>query len=187
MNPLRICLCLFLTVGWAMSLPSGMDSQSVGHNTVQAKEDLLDDIYSDCVNKGSVSCIKYKLFSYVDKALSKDEINLTEGITVVRTAGAPGEGAPRSLDNEDKPKDIETQVLNRVQRFLNTHTLKVDLKGSDVVNSMAKTGRAISDAVSTFAAEDDVTTEEGRGKKSKFKFYQNIFHHTRQLETPLIH
>ncbi|XP_050437138.1 uncharacterized protein LOC126843574 [Adelges cooleyi] len=168
MNQLRICLCLFLTLASAWSLPSGMDSQAVGHNSIQAKEDLLEGIYSDCVNKGSVSCIKYKLFAYVDKALNKDEINLTEGVTVVRTSGNPSDGAPRSLDdNNEQPKDIESLVLKRVQRFLNTHTLKVDLKGSDIVNSVTRTGKTVTDMVSSFIGEEEGATEESRGKKKK--------------------
>lgn len=171
MNSLRICLCLFLTVGWAWSLPSGMDSQAVGHNTIQAKEDLLDGIYSECINKGSVSCIKYKLFAYVDKALNKDEINLTEGVTVVRTSGNPGDGAPRSLEDNAQPQDVDAQVVSRVQRFLNEHSIKVDIKGADIVNAVSRVGKSVSDAVSQFVGDED-STEEGRGqhqKKSKFE------------------
>lgn len=171
MNSLRICFCLFLTVGWAWSLPSGMDSQSVGHNSIQAKEDLLDGIYSDCINKGSVSCIKYKLFAYVDKALNKDEINLTEGVTVVRSAGSPGDGAPRSLDGGDEqPKDMESLVVKRVVRYLNEHSIKVDIKGADMVNAVSRTGKSISDMVSQFIGDnEEVDSSEDRGiKKSKF-------------------
>lgn len=171
MNSLRICFCVFLTVGWAWSLPSGMDSQSVGHNTIQAKEDLLDGIYSECINKGSVSCIKYKLFAYVDKALNKDEINLTEGVTVVRTSGSPGDGAPRSLEDNEQPKDVDAQVVSRVQRFLNEHSIKVDIKGADIVNAVSRAGKSVSDAVSQFVGdEDDVDTEESRGHQKKSKF-----------------
>ena len=170
MNSLRICFCLFLTVACAWSLPSGMDSQSVGHNSIQAKEDLLDGIYSDCINKGSVSCIKYKLFAYVDKALNKDEINLTEGVTVVRSAGSPGDGAPRSLSldgSADQPKDMESLVVKRVLRYLNEHSIKVDIKGVDMVNAVSRTGKSISDAVSQLIGdnEEEDSSEENRGIK----------------------
>lgn len=171
MNSLRICFCLSLSVGWALSLPSGMDSQqAVGHNTIQAKEDLLDGIYSECINKGSVSCIKYKLFAYVDKALNKDEINLTEGVTVVRTSGNPGDGAPRSLQDYagEQPKDVDAQVVSRVQRFLNEHSIKVDIKGADIVNAVTRAGKSVSEVVSQFVGDDEPLTEEGRNKKSEF-------------------
>lgn len=49
----------------------------------------------DCTKKEPFSCIKYKFFSFVDKMLSeKDDITLSEGITVVKTSSAD-EGAPR--------------------------------------------------------------------------------------------
>jgi hypothetical protein len=147
-----------------------MDSQAVGHNSIQAKEDLLDGIYSDCINKGSVSCIKYKLFAYVDKALNKDEINLTEGVTVVRTSGNPGDGAPRSLDGDDKPKDMESMVVKRVLRYLNEHSIKVDIKGADVVNAVSRTGKSITDTVSQFLGEEEDSADDSRGMKKSSKF-----------------
>lgn len=170
---LSVCLlCLSLTAGWAWGLPSGMDSQAVGHNTIQAKDDLLDGIYTDCVNKGSVSCIKYKLFAYVDKALDRDEINLTEGVTVVRTSGNPGDGAPRSLQDGGESAaangDVDAMVVKRVQRFLNEHSIKVDIKGADIVNAVSRTGKSITDAISQFVGEDEGgVSEESRGKKKK--------------------
>lgn len=176
MNALRISFCLLATVcACAFALPSGMDSQSVGHNAIQAKDDLLEGIYSDCINKGSVSCIKYKLFAYVDKALNKDEINLTEGVTVVRTSGSPGDGAPRALDldaaEHQQPKDIDTLVVKRVQRFLNEHSLKFDIKGSDVVNAVTRAGKSIGDVVGQFVDEEEESSvEESRGKKSELFF-----------------
>lgn len=156
-----------------------MDSQSVGHNTIQAKEDLLDGIYSDCINKGSVSCIKYKLFAYVDKALNKDEINLTEGVTVVRSAGSPGDGAPRSLDGGDEqPKDMESLVVKRVLRYLNEHSIKVDIKGADMVNAVSRTGKSISDMVSQLIGDNEEvdSSEENRGIKKKKKSKHVLLH-----------
>lgn len=176
MNALRICFCLFLAVGWALGLPSGrgMESQAVVHNAIQGKEDLLEGIYNDCVSKGSVSCIKYKLFAYVDKALNKDEINLTEGVTVVRTSGSPSDGAPRSLDVDEQPKDVESLVVKRVQRFLNEHTIKFDIKGADVVNAVSRAGKSVTDIVSQFVGDDETATEESRGKKSKFILFFSL-------------
>lgn len=169
---------MLLTVSWACALPSGMDSQAAGHNSIQAKEDLLEGIYSDCINKGSVSCIKYKLFAYVDKALNKDEINLTEGVTVVRSSGSPGDGAPRSLDagSDDQPKDMESLVVKRVLRYLNEHSIKVDINGADMVNAVSRTGKSISDVVSQFVGDDDDTTEDGRGMKKGSEYTLRSFY-----------
>lgn len=181
-----LCFGAALTASWAAAVPSGMDgsqSAAVGHNTVPAGDDLLEGIYNDCADKGSVSCVKYKLFAYVDRALNKDEINLTEGVTVVRTSGGgPGAdgGAPRALrlENGDdyhpaegKPKDIDALVVGRVRRFLEEHSIKVDIKGSDIVDAVARTGKSIQDAVGRFVGDDDddddTNVEESRGKKSE--------------------
>lgn len=176
-----LCFGAALTASWAAAVPSGMDgsqSAAVGHNTVPAGDDLLEGIYNDCADKGSVSCVKYKLFAYVDRALNKDEINLTEGVTVVRTSGGgPGAdgGAPRALRLEDsyaadgRPKDIDALVVGRVRRFLEEHSIKVDIKGSDIVDAVARTGKSIQDAVGRFVGddEDDSNVEESRGKKSE--------------------
>lgn len=60
--------------------------------------DLMATIYADCLKKESISCIKYKVFSFVDKMLAdKEDITLSEGITVVKTSNAE-EGAPRSVN-----------------------------------------------------------------------------------------
>jgi len=160
-----------LTVGWAWSLPSTINGpEPVGHNFVQAVEDLPESIYNDCADKGSVSCIKHKLFAFVDKQLSRDEFNLAEGVAMVRTSGV--RGAPRALQlqdgSEQQPKDVDAMMVERVQRFLNEHSLKVNIKGSDVVNAVAKTGKSIRDAVSEFIGDDEGSVEESRGKKSKF-------------------
>lgn len=62
-----------------------------------SENDLMATIYSDCLKKESISCMKYKVFSYVDKMLAdKEDITLTDGITVVKSSNAE-EGAPRSV------------------------------------------------------------------------------------------
>lgn len=61
------------------------------------ENDLMATIYTDCLKKESINCIKYKVFSYVDKMLAdKEDITLTDGITVVKTSNTE-EGAPRSV------------------------------------------------------------------------------------------
>lgn len=141
-------------------------------NSIETKQDFLESVYVDCTdNKSSVPCFKYKLFAFVDRILNKDEINLTNGITVVRTANSGVDGAPRSLDKpleaELKNADIGSMLLKRVQRFLNTHTLKVDLRGVDVLNAVSRAGRTLEELSGEEGDEDveDDDLELGRGKK----------------------
>ncbi|XP_076240679.1 uncharacterized protein LOC143183125 [Calliopsis andreniformis] len=120
-----------------------------------SENDLMATIYSDCLKKESISCIKYKVFSYVDKMLAdKEDITLTEGITVVKTSNAE-EGAPRSIESSD----LETLLFDRLGRFLKTHTVKVDLKGTDILGAIESAGRSFEDF-----ADNAV---ESRGKKKK--------------------
>lgn len=82
-------LC-FLLACQSMALPTS-------EKTTGSENDLMATIYNDCLKKESISCIKYKVFAYVDKMLAdKEDIMLSEGITVVKTSNAE-EGAPRSV------------------------------------------------------------------------------------------
>ncbi|KAK7789741.1 hypothetical protein R5R35_001851 [Gryllus longicercus] len=143
-------------------------------NSIQGGDDLMDAIYNECLRKNSVSCVKYKLFSFVDKVLStKDSFSLTEGVTVVKTPGAADAkvgGAPRGLGDDDS---VEGALASRLEQFLETHTLKIDLSGKDVLNSVTSVGRAlgdVADGLGLTEEEDDAAGavgEEGRGKKKK--------------------
>lgn len=136
-------------------------------NAVQTESDLLDAIYNDCLRKDSLSCLKYKLFNFVDKMLGhKDSITLTEGVQIVKTGdGEAKEGAPRSVTADDT---VESLIFNRVARFLDTHTIKVNVKGSEIVNAVSSTARSLGDIADSFTGDDDsVGEEEGRGKKKK--------------------
>lgn len=156
-------LCL-ITV--AAALPA---EETRGHarNAVSGDNDIMDSIYSDCLRKDSVSCVKYKLFNFVDKVLSaREQFSLTEGVTVVRSSDAPAIEAARSISGDES---FESLALNRISSFLNTHTIKVELKGADIVQAVSSTGRALEDvSESLFGGNDDPNApEESRGKKKK--------------------
>lgn len=71
-------------------------------------------------------------------AVAASEIHLAEGITIVRNeeevTAAGAEGAPRALDDS---------IIGRAARYLQSHSLKVDLKGADVVDAVSAVGRAL--------------------------------------------
>lgn len=136
-------------------------------NSIETKQDFLESVYADCTDKGSVPCFKYKLFAFVDKILNKDEINLAQGITVVKTASSGVDGAPRALDKDaETPKndDIVSMLASRVERFLTTHTLKVDLKGTDVLNVVSRAGRTLDELSDGFSDASDEDVELARKK-----------------------
>ncbi|XP_055300440.1 uncharacterized protein LOC129567501 [Sitodiplosis mosellana] len=150
-----------------IALVSALPAEEIrgqSRNTVGGDSDLMESIYTDCLRKDSVSCVKYKLFSFVDKMLDqRDTFALTEGVTVIKTDKPADGGAPRALTGDES---IESLIFSRVQNFLQSHTVKVELKGADVVNAVSSTGRALEDVSdSMFGGENDVN--EARGKKKK--------------------
>lgn len=155
---LGLFLCLVIT---ATALPTQDEPRT---NAVQTENDLLDSIYTDCLRKDSMSCLKYKIFNFVDKMLGqKDTITVTEGVQIVKTGGEK-DGAPRAITSEDT---IESLILSRFADFLDTHTIKVDLKGSEIVKAVSSTARSLNDVAESLEEENDVGIEESRGKKKK--------------------
>ncbi|CAG9569468.1 unnamed protein product [Danaus chrysippus] len=112
----------------------------------------------DCLKKDSTLCLKYKFFSFVDKMIGqKESFSLTDGVTVVRASDVPPEtGAPRALD-----------PVSKMKKYLETHSLRVEVKGSDVIDTVSSVGRALEDTVSSFTEDDNELSEESRGKKKK--------------------
>ncbi|KAG5671900.1 hypothetical protein PVAND_002069 [Polypedilum vanderplanki] len=164
MNPKVIGLvCIFLVT--VTALPA---EETRGHsrNAVGSDNDLMDSIYTDCLRKDSVNCVKYKLVSFVDKMVgARDTFALTEGVTVIKVPGAEqGEGAPRAINGDES---IESLVFSRIQNFLQSHTIKVELKGSDIVSAVSSTGRALEDVSESIYGDDGEGKVEARDKKKK--------------------
>ncbi|RLU18748.1 hypothetical protein DMN91_009105 [Ooceraea biroi] len=144
-----------VTLLWLSAALTAVLALPTSDKTTGSDNDLMASIYADCLKKESISCIKYKVFTYVDKMLAdKEDITLSEGITVVKTSNAE-EGAPRSIESSD----LDTLLFDRLGRFLRTHTVKVDLKGSDILGAIESVGRSFEDY------SDNAV--ESRGKKKK--------------------
>ncbi|XP_039310998.1 uncharacterized protein LOC105198793 isoform X2 [Solenopsis invicta] len=163
----------FVTLLWLSAALTATLALPTSDKANGSENDLVASIYTDCLKKESISCIKYKVFTFVDKMLAdKEDITLSEGITVVKTSNAEGEGAPRSIESND----LDTLLFDRLGRFLRTHSVKVDLKGSDILGAIESAGRGFEDfndnAVesrgkkSEKGAEDLRTTDDGHGFES---------------------
>lgn len=143
--------CTFIALALCAAA-AALPAQDTSHS-----ENELDGL-NDCLKKDSTSCLKYKFFSFVDKMLGqKETFALTDGVTVVRAPDAPAEtGAPRSMD-----------PASRLQKYFETHSLRIELKGSDVIDTVTGVGRALEDTVSSFSEDNEVTDVDGRSKKKK--------------------
>ncbi|KAL6432064.1 hypothetical protein ACFW04_006644 [Cataglyphis niger] len=146
----------FVTLLWVSAVLTATLALPTSEKVSGSENDLMTSIYADCLKKESINCIKYKVFTFVDKMLAdKEDITLSEGITVVKTSSAEGEGAPRSIESSD----FDTLLFDRLGRFLRTHSVKVDLKGSDILGAIESAGRSFEDF------SDNAV--ESRGKKKK--------------------
>lgn len=54
--------------------------------------------------------------------------------------------------------DVDALIFDRLGRFLRTHTVKVDLKGSEILGAIESAGRSL---------VGDDSAVEARGKKSE--------------------
>lgn len=153
----------FLCIVAAVCALPAQEEARASRNAIQTENDLLDSIYADCLRKDSISCVKYKLFSFVDKMLGhKDTITITDGLTIVKTQDGEPEGAPRALNGDES---VESLIFSRLQRFLDSHTIKVDLKGSELVETFNSAARSFGDAVDNLEEDNSIGIEEGRKKK----------------------
>lgn len=145
----------------------GSPSQAVNRssrNTIQTEDDLLEKTHADCLHQNSIECIKLRLFNFVEKSLDqKDTITVTEGVQIVKTAGSDVQGAPRAISDNDS---LDSVILNRMQKYLDSHAIKVDLKGSDIAKTVSSVVRSFEDFTDGFT-DDEGPVEEGRKKKKK--------------------
>lgn len=145
----------------------GSPSQNINRssrNAIQTEDDLLEKTHADCLHQNSIECMKYKLFNFVEKSLDqKDTITVTDGVQIVKTAGSDIQGAPRAISDND---NLDSVILNRMQKYLDSHAIKVDLKGSDIAKTVSSVVHSFEDFMDGFT-DDEGPVEEGRKKKKK--------------------
>ena len=157
-----------VTLLCAVTLACGTPVQEVrtSRDVVQTEDDLLNSVHADCLERDSISCLKYKFFALVDKLEEKSSITVADGVQLVKTGDDKSDRAARFLDG-DGDADVDTVYFNKLMRFVEGHSVTVDLKGSDLINAAKSTARSFSDALED-DAENEVE-EEGRGKKKKIR------------------
>lgn len=103
-------------------------------------------VMQDCSEKNMATCLKMRALQYVDRALRKtDSIDVFEGISLVKSEsvessrGLNGRSLAESELEEAQPKDddekdtqVENLLLDRVARFLESHTLQLKVPESSI-------------------------------------------------------
>lgn len=154
-------LCILALV---RSLPDQEDSDS--KKVIRTENELLDSVYKECLQKDSISCVKYKVYSEVDKVLDNQEtITVTEGVKIIKTGEAPG--APRSFSGDS----IESALLSKAKNFIESRSVQFDLSGKNIITAISNTARSIQDYITeeedSEDGEESEFEEESRGKKKK--------------------
>lgn len=115
--------------------------------TPEESTDGVDKVYrflQGCGEKDMLLCIKMRALTFVDRALRRPEdISVVDGVTLVRSQDAGRDLNGRALseaeldaslpkDAEDRDAQVETMLVDRVARFLESHTLQLKVPDSTI-------------------------------------------------------
>lgn len=130
---------------------------------------LVKNIYNECLSQYSVECVKPRTLQWISQVSNDEEIKITDDLSIVKTATIDG-------DMELDPRmasDPAYQIVDKVDRFLQTHTLKVKVP-EEISNSATSeyVPRSLladlpSELEMPLDGEEDGQVFEGRKKKIK--------------------
>lgn len=140
------CLLLSVAVNTAYGYPSGED---VPPSVVADETVGLEKVYKvmqECSDKNMGTCLKMRALQYVDRVLRKSEnIDVLDGVTLVKSEsvessrGLNGRSLSESelddspaKDDDEKDVQVENLLLDRVARFLESHTLQLKVPESSI-------------------------------------------------------
>ncbi|PZC78365.1 hypothetical protein B5X24_HaOG202271 [Helicoverpa armigera] len=130
---------------------------------------LVKNIYNECLSQYSVECVKPRTLQWISQVSNDDEIKITDDLSIVKTASLEEDMGvdPRMA------QDPAYQIVDKVDRFLQTHTLKVKVP-EEISNSAASeyVPRSLltdlpSELEMPLDGEEDGQVFEGRKKKIK--------------------
>lgn len=94
--------------------------------------DLLQNIYNECLQEGSFSCVKPKVLAFLSTSMAKDKIRLTRDLTIVSSDSTQSPSS--SIYNEvskvsgldaDKKEELRLMALDKLDQFLHNHELRI--------------------------------------------------------------
>jgi hypothetical protein len=135
---LVICLCAVAASGY----PASQDSPGAVEDSIETAYKFI----QGCGEKDMSLCLKMRALTFFDRALRRpDDLEITDGVSLVRTEN---EAASRGLngralseaeldaslpkDAEDKDAQVESMLVDRVARFLQSHTLQLKVPENSI-------------------------------------------------------
>lgn len=143
----RVVIAVLCGLAVAAAYPAAPEAPVAGDaDTWTEGVDRVYRFLQGCGEKDMSLCIKMRALTFVDRALRRpDDISLVDGVKLVRT---PGDGASRDLngralseaeldaslpaDAEQRDAQVETLLVDRVARFLESHTLQLKVPDSTI-------------------------------------------------------
>lgn len=139
--------CLFLVA--AQAAYGHPTAEAEAPHTVSEEAVGLEKVYKvmeECSEKNLATCLKMRALHYVDRALRKsDNIEVFDGISLVKSEpvessrGLSGRSLSESelddsmvKDEDEKDTQVENLLLDRVARFLESHTLQLKVPESSI-------------------------------------------------------
>lgn len=130
---------------------------------------LARNIYDECLSQYSVECVKPRTLQWISQVANNDEIKITNDLSIVRTATIEED----SNVDPRMAKDLTYAMFDKVDSFLQTHTLRVKVP-EEITKSAASeyVPRSLlfnlpSELDMPLDGEEEVETFEGRKKKIK--------------------
>lgn len=138
-----MCLAVILATASARSADTqptinSIDDQSArsGGSGVFGDLRYVYQVYKDCSGSELSSCLKLKLLTAMDRVSRSIQLNIVDGITLVKDdPNTPDEqpksaeeieaNLPRALD--DREDALNTMILDKIVNFFQSHTLKLKL------------------------------------------------------------
>lgn len=158
-------LLLTALVALALAAPAEEPNPAKPQDNGSLIEDGVEKVYrflQECGDKDMFFCMKMRALTYIDRAVRKPgDIPLADGVALVQSGEATREPSGRALsedeldnslpqDAAERDSQVETLLVDRVARFLESRTLQLKVPDS-----------AISDIRRSL--------DESRGKKKKLK------------------
>ena len=140
---MRVALVICLCGVAASAFPASQtDSPGVLEEGIETAYKFI----QGCGEKDMSLCLKMRALTLVDKALRRpDDLEIADGVSLVRTGS---EAASRGLnaralseaeldaslpkDSDEKDAQVETMLIDRVSRFLQSYTLQFKVPDSSI-------------------------------------------------------
>lgn len=95
--------------------------------------ETFNDIYATCLVHLNTDCIQPKAVEWFKKVIEKREIQITDDLSIVKNDTANIDDEPA---DEESARNINVNLLSKVDSFLATHYLNIRYPKSVIVNNV---------------------------------------------------